>query len=245
MSLVLDIALAGIVALCAWRGFRSGIINGVCWILAIVIAVYGASLVATAYRDDVAEVVEPFAISVVENAMNGGDSAGSGGEGADGDADSVIDPGLSVEEREKLDVYTVSMAVMGKLGFADPAAESIARSTADLYDKVSSAMTEYLTGLICDRASFILIYAIAFIVIISIFTVIANIVDLSFGIPGHENLNHITGAALGVIRGILILLVIGCFCRYAGILIKPAVTDKTVIYKVIVLTNKLAELLKL
>lgn len=245
MSLVLDIALAGIVAIFAWRGFRSGIINGVCWILAIIIAIYGANLVATAYRDDVSEVVEPFAISVVENAMNGGDDAGSGGEGADGDTDSVIDPGLTVEEREELDVYTVSMAVMGKLGFAEPAAESIARGTADLYDRVSNDMTEYLTGRICDRASFILIYAIAFIVIVSLFTVVANVVDLSFGIPGHENLNHITGAALGVIRGLLILLVIGCFCRYVGILIKPAVTDKTVFYKMIVESNRLAELLRL
>lgn len=238
MSFIIDLALVVIVALCGWYGFRTGIINAVTWIVAIVIAIYGANLVATAYRDDVAEVVEPFAVSVVESAMGGGDDP-------DGNNDAVIDPSISIDDRDKLDVYTVSMAVLQKLGLAPGAAESMARDTAGRFEKVSSQMTQHLTGLLCDRAAFVLIYAIAFIVISTVFTVIGNVLDLSFGIPGHENLNHITGASLGVIRGILIILVIGCLGRYLGILIKPEVADKTLIYKTIVGTNKLAELLKL
>lgn len=238
MSLILDLALVGIVALCAWRGFRSGIINGIMWIVAIAICLYGANLVATAYEDDLSEVVEPFAVSVVESAMTGGDSA-------DGDSDAVIDPGLSVDEREKLDVFAVSLAVLRKLGIADPAARALAQDTADKYNKVDTQMTQHLTGLLCGRLSYVLLFAVGFVVLICIFTVAANILDLHFGIPGHENLNHITGAALGVIRGILIIFIIGCFCRYLGIFLKPALEEKTLIYKTVVESNKLAELLHL
>lgn len=238
MSLVIDLILVAIVAICGWRGFRTGIINGVSWILAIVIAIYGANLVATAYYRDVAEVMEPFALSVVENTMNGGSSA-------DEEPDAVIDPSISVDERDRLDVYTVSMAVMTRLGITSGAADGIARETADSYEKVSGDMTQFLTNRLCDRAAFVALFAIGFALIAIVFTVIGNVIDLSFGIPGHENLNHITGAALGVIRGFLILMVLGCLGRYLGILLKPEIMEKTLILKTIITNNRLASLLKL
>lgn len=238
-SLIIDLVLAAIVVLCAWRGFRTGIINGVSWIIALIIAIYGANLVATAYYSEFADMMKPFAQGVVENAMSGDD------ENGDENSDVVISPNLTLEEREELDVYEVSSAVLKKLGIAGEAAESIAQETARTNDKVSSRMSAELTALLCDRMAFVAVFAIAFTIIAIIFTVIGNVFDLSFGLPGHENLNHITGAALGVIRGILILMVLGCLGRYLGILISAETMDKTLIMRRLVETNKLAELLNI
>lgn len=240
MSLVIDIVLAGIVAFCGWRGFRTGIINGVCGILAVVIALYGANLLATAFYTEFSDIVEPFALSVVEKAVGGGSPEENGtGDGTEENNT------LSVEDREKLDVYTVSKEVMGSLGFSSGASESIARDVASTHAKVNNDMEEELTAQVCARAAYVALFSIAFILIAIIFSVIGNIADLSFGLPGHENLNHVTGAALGVIRGLLIILAIGCIGRYLGLLIPASVTEKTLLYEKLLETNKIAELLKI
>lgn len=239
MSLVIDLVLAGIVVFCGWRGFRTGIINGVCGILAVVIALYGANLLAVAFYTEFSDIVEPFALSVVEKAVGGGSPEEN--ETEDGSESHT----LTVEEREKLDVYTVSKEVMGRLGFSGGASEGIARDVASTHAKVNNAMEEELTAQVCARAAYVALFAIAFILIAIIFSVIGNIADLSFGIPGHENLNHVTGAALGVIRGLLIVLAIGCIGRYLGLLVPASVTDKTVLYQKLLETNKIAELLNI
>lgn len=239
VSIGIDIVLAAIVGFCGWRGFRTGIINGVSWIIALIIALYGANLVSTAYYTELSDMVQPFAVGVIENTMSG-DSENGGDED-----DPIIDKEMSLEDRDKLDVYTVCMAVLTKLGLASDASESIARATAANHPRVTSAMAAELTERICDRAAFVTVFAIAFTLIAIVFTVIGNIFDLSFGLPGHENLNHITGMALGVIRGLMILLVIGCFARYVGILIPNGVMEGTHILSRIVETNRLAALLNI
>ncbi len=239
MSLAIDLVLVGIVALCAWRGFRTGIINGVSWILAVVIAIYGANLVAKTYSRELSGMLQPFAMGLVDSTLNGG------GENDEPDSETVIDQNISIDERDKLDVFTVSKAVLTRLGLASGAADSLARQAAQEFEHVSTDMSVRLTELLCDRAAYVALFAIAFALISIVFTVIGNVFDLSFGIPGHENLNHMTGAALGVIRGVLLLLVLGCVGRYVGIVLPGGVMDGTVIFKKIVEVNKIAAMLNI
>ena len=42
MHIAIDVVLLAIVVYCGWRGYRNGIIRGICGLLAIVIALYGA-----------------------------------------------------------------------------------------------------------------------------------------------------------------------------------------------------------
>lgn len=238
MSLVIDLVLVAIVALCAWRGFRTGIINGVSWIIAVVIAIYGANLVASVYSGELADMLEPFALGLVDSTMNGDAEHGE-------TDDTIIDQNMSIDERDKLDVYTVSRAVLLRLGIVPNAADSLARQTAQEYTHVGNDMSLYLTQLLCQRAAFVVLFAVAFILIAIVFTVIGNVFDLSFGIPGHENLNHIIGAALGAIRGILIIMVIGCVGRYIGILLPEGVMENTLIFQKIVDLNRIASMLKI
>ena len=49
IRLIIDIVLLVIVALCTWGGYRRGLIGGVAGILAIVIALFGGSLLSSAY----------------------------------------------------------------------------------------------------------------------------------------------------------------------------------------------------
>ena len=49
---IIVLAFLGIIALCTWRGYKSGIVRSVFVILAIVISIYGASLIAGIYNEE-------------------------------------------------------------------------------------------------------------------------------------------------------------------------------------------------
>jgi len=65
-----------IVLLCIWRGFKNGLIRGIAGIIALVISIFLANLVATAYSDDFAGMLSPFISGVVDTAL--GDTITSG-----------------------------------------------------------------------------------------------------------------------------------------------------------------------
>lgn len=233
MGFVIDLALVAIILLCGWRGYRTGIINGVIWIAAIVVSVYCANLAAEAYYTEFTDMLEPFAVGVVESTLRGDDEN--------------EEPAASEVDRlsRELNAHDASMLVLSKLGFSQSAAEPLAAGVAERHERVDNDMINDLTDIVCDRAAFVALFGIAFVLISIIFVVIGNVLDLSFGLPGHENLNHITGAALGVIRGLLIVTVIACLGRYLGILIPEKAEAGNELWHKLVETNKLAEMLNI
>ena len=60
MKLVIDIVLLVIIALCTWGGFKRGLIGGIAGLIAIVIALFGGSLLSSAYSGEVIPALKPF-----------------------------------------------------------------------------------------------------------------------------------------------------------------------------------------
>ena len=56
MKIIIDILLLVIIALCTWNGYKRGLVGGVAGILAIIIALFGASLLSSAYAHEVVPV---------------------------------------------------------------------------------------------------------------------------------------------------------------------------------------------
>ena len=67
MKIIIDIVLLVIVALCTWHGYRKGLVGGVAGILAIVIALFGGSLLSSAYAHEVVPALEPFVDGYVDS----------------------------------------------------------------------------------------------------------------------------------------------------------------------------------
>ncbi len=243
MSFILDILLLAIIGLCGWRGFRTGIINGVCGILAVIVAIYGANLVAKTFADDFTTMLEPFIMGVVDSSID--DITGISDSTDTELTREEIDAFLETVQNEngEFDVHNVSMEVLRRLGLTDSAAEGIADEMAQEHDRVSFDFISDLGEKLCGRLAFVAVFAVAFILISIVFMVIGNIFDLSFGLPGHENLNHITGAALGVIKGILVVVVIACIFRYLGLLMPDGLISGTWIFEGLIGSNKLADIL--
>jgi 3D (Asp-Asp-Asp) domain-containing protein/uncharacterized membrane protein required for colicin V production len=105
----------------------------------------------------------------------------------------------------------------------------------ETYDAVSGEMGQgfmmNITESICARLSWILVFYIGFALIAIVFFAIGNVLDLSFGLPGIENVNHIVGAVLGCVKGVGIIIVLACIFRYAGLLISAEELERSALQK--------------
>ena len=59
MTLILDILLLVIIALCTWGGYKRGLVGGIAGLLAIVIALFGGSLLSATYSGEVISALKP------------------------------------------------------------------------------------------------------------------------------------------------------------------------------------------
>lgn len=239
MGIILDILLLAIVLLCIWRGFRAGIINSICGILAVIVAVYGGNLISETYSGEFTGMLEPFVSGIVESINS---------DVLDyiaGNPDEEFNPVYSLEGMESDDIVGICTAVMRQLGISEGSAQKLASEIETEVEEANVRMMDALTEALCQRIAYIALFAIAFLLIIIIFSAIGNVLDLAFGLPGLENINHILGAIFGAAKGILIIIVITCFCRYLGLVLKTDLVQETFIMRKLMESNLLANILKI
>ena len=241
ISIIMDVVLVGIIVLAAYRGFRKGIIASVIGIVSLVVAIYGANLLAVTFSGEFVGVLEPFVSGIVDSTEA---KILSYGSNADAEESDYV-PTEPVKGEDTKSADKVSYSILKKLGLDDKIADGIATEVSKVTDTVSSRMNTSLTQKICEKLSFIAVFVIAFALIMIIFAAIGNMLDLVFGLPGLENINHILGGILGAAKGIAIVIVICCVCRYLGVLIGSEIVENTWIMKRLMENNLIANLLKI
>jgi len=266
MRFALDIVIVAIVLLCAWRGYRAGIINGICGIIAIIIAIYGANLVAHTYSDELISAMDPFVSGIVEGIeaelpefdLEDLESlAGQLGVELEGeleiDANIAGQLGIDLSELEGknlgdvLDdgVYVAAYTVINKLGVHPLSAAPMAQEVVDLTAAGEMNIIDALTDVICRRAALIAVFVVAFILISIVFSAIGNIIDLSFGLPGLEIVNHIIGALLAAARCVMVLFVLALVARYLGLVMKGEMFEGSYFLNMLMEQNLLSDILKI
>lgn len=253
VSVILDILVIGIAVFCAWKGWRKGIIGGLCSILAILVSFYGANLIASTYSAEFTGIIEPFAHGIVDTMVNKVTGAAqetdedvpAAEDAEEGEEEERVERAVVVvlSEEEKQDVYSVAFAVLRQVGFHEDTAANIAQGAVEVADYVDSDLSEFLSEQLCSVAAFIGVFIIAFILISIIFIVIENVLDLVFNLPGIELVNHIFGLCLGLALAICVLQFIAYITRFTGIVISDETISSTMLFKYFVENNYLAEFL--
>ena len=231
MKLLLDLILLAIIALGVWRGYKSGIISGVIGLAAIIACVYVANIFAGAYSEEFVGMLEPFASGVVDSMVSSTVS---------NDPEDVEKAVVQLTNAEKEDVYSVSFAALRRLGLCKEVSDEMAQDVSGKVKMVNQEMNDQITTLLCHKITFAVVFFIAFILAGILCAVIGNVLDLRFGLPGAEKINNIGGAVLGGIKAFLIVLFIGCVCRYAGIVIGEERIVSTVILESVINKNIIA-----
>ena len=197
---IVEIALLLIILLCAWRGYRNGLIAGLLAVCAVLFSVYAADILADTYSGEFTKMLEPFVSGVVDT------------------ADSEAREHFEKLNREPT-VYDLSLETLHGCGILQSAAENIARELAGEQTDTGPSLRVALVDKLCSVAAYVLTYIIMFILLIIVFAVIGNLFNLAFKLPGLELINGVLGTVLGLAKGLLYVFAIAWALRFTGLLL--------------------------
>lgn len=225
MNIVLDLVLIGILALCVLSGYKKGLIMGISGILALVVAFYGANLVAETFSPDFTSMIEPM----ISNAVGGA-------------VDETREDLPDDEDGGEQEVYQVSYDSLKKLGVLETTAKKLAEDIKDEIREVGSSLKSAIVHKLSGTIAYVALLIIVFILIIIVFKLLANAINFAFKLPGLNLINGIGGAALGFIKGMLLLFIVSWAARFLGFIIPESVVDKTVVLKWLMSNNPITAL---
>lgn len=225
MNIIIDLALIGILALCILGGYRKGLILGISGILALVVAFYGANLIAETFSSEFSSMIEPMISSAVGGAVD--------------ESREELPPDESGGEQE---VYQVSYNSLKKLGVLEITAKKLAEDLKGELREAGNTLKAAIVHKLSDTIAYVALLIIVFVLIIIIFKLLANALNLAFKLPGLNLINGIGGAVLGFAKGILLLFIVSWAAGFLGFIIPETVVSKTVVLKWLMSNNPISAL---
>ncbi len=219
LSTIINIVLICVLVICAWQGFKKGIIMGIIGVLVIILSLFGAQLLANAFSSEVLPVMKPFVSGVMDTNIEETAYKVLGYE-----ADDNGNYNVSLSLTDLMNDHPESRVeicrwVYRDLGLYDALANDLARKAVSYADQNAAEITAAVTDTLCESASWYGCFILAFILIFSILTVIVNLPNLSFRIPYFGFINDLGGLAIGIYTGLLFCSLLLWLVQFAGILL--------------------------
>ena len=213
MKLIINIVLLIIIALCTWHGYRKGVVGGIAGILVIVVALYGGSLLSSAYAHEVVPVLEPFVNGYVDSQKSRSAALEKMGYGG---TELSLEDVLAQDSSLRYDYAYESVASMG---FYEKRAEELAEKAVKYADETGVNMTEAVISVLCDTITYVGGLVLAFLLILIFLIAIGNIGNLSFRLPNMELFDEIGGAVLGLAKGFMYCVLLCWLLGFFGLII--------------------------
>lgn len=213
MKLIIDIVLLIIIALCTWHGYRKGVVGGIAGLLVIVVALYGGSLLSSAYAHEVVPVLEPFVNGYVDSQKSRSAALEKMGYGG---TELSLEDVLAQDSSLRYDYAYESVASMG---FYEKRAEELAEKAVKYADETGVNMTEAVISVLCDTITYVGGLVLAFLLILIFLIAIGNIGNLSFRLPNMELFDEIGGAVLGLAKGFMYCVLLCWLLGFFGLII--------------------------
>ena len=237
LTLALDLGILGIIAFCGWRGYKNGLIRGVFGVVSLVVSMVLANILATAYSGELKDMLNPFVGGFVDSALV---------EIMEQD----VEYDSSGYEDESLDFIT-SFFALRRIGLSEAPAARVTElamdAAADEEDADYVSMpASLLSDLVADKLSSVLanavVFGLAFVLLAIIFSVVGNLIGFVFSLPGLKLFDIISGAAFGLLKGLLIVFALTVVVRYLG-LFAPETYEATSVLKYFANNNPIANMI--
>lgn len=216
---IINIVLVAILIVCAWQGYKKGIIMGIIGVLVIILSLYGAQLLSDTYSYEVIPVLKPFVSGYMENQVEeqaynvfGYEPDENGGYNV---PMSLTDMLLSQPGHEE----QIARATYQSLGLYDEMADTLTERTMQYAEQNEASLSSAIVTICCQTITWYGGFLLAFIILFAIFTVIVNLPNLSFKIPYVGIVNDIGGIAIGVFTGLLFCSLLVWVCQFAGLVL--------------------------
>lgn len=195
----LDCAALLVVLFMAWRGHRKGFVLTLCGCLAFFVALIGGSMIASALAEPVSQLLLPMIQQRLTSAV------------ADQAADQATLPAV--------------LDALGNSGFYKQflsAVESaVSAGIIAATGNVVHAAAEYIAA----RLAWAVLFLVSFAVVLLAWTLLSHALDLACKLPVLSGLNRWSGAAVGLVKGLI--LVYAALWLLHDSLIPPELAEQT------------------
>lgn len=227
MKTVVDLLLLAILIICAWSGYKKGIIMGVGGVIVIIVALYGANLLSNTFSYEVIPALRPFVSGYMESKAP---KILYEQLGYEADEEGNYNVTISVEdllvqhpEKER----NLCVTAYESLGIYTTKAESMADEAIEYKQQNDSSTVSSIIEVLLDELTYFLGFLLAFMLIAILLTVLGNILNLSFKIPGLDILNDALGTVIGLFTGFLFCVILVWALGFAGKIIPETTLQET------------------
>ena len=225
MRAVIDLVLLGVLVLCTWAGYRKGILMGVGGIVAIIVSIYGANLLANVFSYDVVPALKPFANGYTERLLAGKDAKVLRELGWENYNYSVEDLLARYPDRRE----EFSQLCYEALGVDSATAAAMAERSVTYARESGVGMKDAMVQVLCEGVGYVACFVLFFLIILIALTVLGNLPNLSFRLPGLDLANDIGGAVLGLARGALFCVLIVWVLKFMGLLLRNGALSSSIL----------------
>ena len=228
--LIFDAAVAAILLFSLWRGYHRGFILTLCGFLALFVALIGASAVSSALSGPVSRALQPAIQRNLTGILSGYTAQPQPGLSGSSSLPGAED-GLFLPLQEALDALRDTPVYQG---FAESIQEALDEGMVSAAADAVLVIADY----VATQLSHIVLFFISFILILVLWYFISHALDLAFRLPVLSTLNHWCGAALGLLKGAVLLFIL-CWL-FQGSFLPPEAVRETYLLRFFCMTTPLS-----
>jgi len=228
--LAINVGILGVIAFCGWRGYRNGLIRGVFGIVALVISVFVANVAAAAYSEEFTGMLKPFVGGIVDTAFTKMDE-----EGVEYEPDEH-------EHENKTEEFGKAYSALRRIGLPEPTAVRIAELAAE--KDLEGMFPDIIADKLSSALAYVAVFAIAFILVAIVFTVMGNLIGFVFSLPGLKLLDSIAGVVFGLAKGLILVYTLAIIAKYFGLVALDTIEESSVL-TYFMINNPIADMLGL
>lgn len=195
--IIYDIIIAAVLAFFAWLGCKKGFVLTLCSLLAVFVALIGASVLSNALAEPAAKVIEPAVTQSIHDTVTSYNQRAPGaGAASQDEADWLAQ--LPLEE--VLEPLKDSRFFQG---FADAFRKAVDDQAAETVTHAAQELAHFVAVQIARTV----IFAVAFIAVLIAWFFLSRALDLVAKLPVLSTVNAWGGGAVGLVKGALIVFV--------------------------------------
>ena len=220
LHLIYDAIIVGVLAFFFLRGRKKGLILTLCGLAAFFVAALGARMASETFTPNIADMLQPHISSAMEEYL---------GSGLDKKIDNFLNANTSSDNP--------LASMLGKMGLYDDLIETIRSAVAGEAAKTAADTVAALARTAAEAVAGILVFVVAFLLIIALWFLISRALDLAAHLPIIHGLNRFLGGLFGLLQGMLILFLAAWVLRLMGNVIPQETAAKTILLKFFLSSN--------
>lgn len=187
--LCFDLIIAAILLLALLRGYKRGFVLTLCGLLAVFVALIGASVVSNALAEPVSRSLQPVVEQHIQQLL-------------DEQPPAQTDPsGSALPEHPLPEVLERLTSSPIYKGFAEAFQEAVDSGMV----AASANAARLIAAYVARQLAQLLLFLLAFVLILILWFFLSHALDLAFRLPVLSTLNRWCGAALGLVKGALLV----------------------------------------